>query len=128
MGEILMGAMMFGGFMSAGVQGAANSTVNLDDTCNQIASAKERLSQVEKTYQDLLSSDVELELAIDNYKAAVGNHKHNTQFLLQSLKNNFKQQELANLIGLSTFVFILVLTLLLKKFNIIKNIWNYFVN
>lgn len=119
--------MMIGGGLGALAQGTGNSTVNLEDTCKQIASANNRLNQIEKTYQDMLSSDAEQEMAINTYNEQVGSHLHNTKFLLQSLKQNFKQQELANLISLSVFIFILILSLLLKKFKVYDNIWNYFV-
>ena len=120
----LGGAMLIG--MGAGIAGnaALDSTVNVQNTCNQIDAAQQNLNQITDSYKKLLSNEISVKTAIDNYKLQAGTHKHNTRILTQYLKDSFRQQQLRREVSLAIFLFVLILFLLFKKFNVFGNIWN----
>ena len=123
----LGGAMLIG--MGAGLAGnaALDSTVNVQNTCNQIDAAQENLNKITNSYKKLLSNEMSVKDAINNYRIQAGNHKHNTEILTQYLKDSFRQQQLRREVSLAIFLFVLILFLLFKKFNVIGNIWNLIV-
>ena len=123
----LGGAMLIG--MGAGLAGnaALDSTVNVQNTCNQIDSAQENLNKITDSYKKLLANERLAQHEIDEYSKNVGAHKHNTRILTQYLKDSFKQQQLRREVSLAIFLFVLILFLLFKKFNVIGNIWNLIV-
>ena len=123
-----LGPAMLAG-MAAGLTGnaALDSSFNLQNTCDQISSAQENLNQISDAYKKLLSNEMSVKDAISNYRIQAGNHKHNTEILTQFLKDSFRQQQLRQEISLGIFLFVLILFLLLKKFNVIGNIWNLIV-
>jgi len=120
----LGGAMLIG--MGAGLFGnaALDSTVNVQNTCNQIDAAQQNLNQITDSYKKLLANEMSVKDAINNYRIQAGNHKHNTEILTQYLKDSFRQQQLRREVSLAIFLFVLILFLLFKKFNVIGNIWN----
>ena len=120
----LGGAMLIG--MGAGLAGnaALDSTVNVQNTCNQIDAAQENLNKITNSYKKLLSNEMSVKDAINNYRIQAGNHKHNTEILTQYLKDSFRQQQLRREVSLAIFLFVLILFLLFKKFNVFGNIWN----
>lgn len=123
----LGGAMLIG--MGAGLAGnaALDSTVNVQNTCNQIDAAQKNLNQITDSYKKLLSNEISVKKAIDNYSLQAGAHKHNTRILTQYLKDSFRQQQLRREVSLAIFLFVLILFLLFKKFNVFGNIWNLIV-
>ena len=118
------GAMLLG--MGAGLFGdaALDSTSNVQKTCNQIDAAQQKLNQITDSYKKLLSDEISVKNAIDNYKLQAGEHKHNTEILTKYLKDSFRQQQLRQEVSLAIFLFVLILFLLFKKFNVFGNIWN----
>lgn len=124
----LLGAAMLIG-MGAGIFGnaALDSTVNVQNTCNQIDSAQQNLNQITDSYKKLLSNEISVKKAIDNYRLQAGAHKHNTEILIKYLKDSFRQQQLRREVSLAIFLFVLILFLLLKKFNVFGNIWNLII-
>lgn len=123
----LGGAMLIG--MGAGIAGnaALDSTVNVQNTCNQIDKAQQNLNQITDSYKKLLANERLATHEIDDYIQNVGAHKHNTRILTQYLKDSFRQQQLRQEISLCIFLFVLILFLLFKKFNVFGNIWNLIV-
>jgi len=123
----LGGAMLIG--MGAGLAGnaALDSTVNVQNTCNQIDAAQENLNKITNSYKKLLANEQLAQHEIDDYIRNVGAHKHNTRILTQYLKDSFRQQQLRREVSLAIFLFVLILFLLFKKFNIFGNIWNLIV-
>lgn len=120
----LGGAMLIG--MGAGLVGnaALDSTVNVQNTCNQIDAAQQNLNKITDTYKKLLANESLAEHEINDYITNVGLHKHNTEFLTKYLKDSFRQQQLRQEVSLAIFLFVLILFLLFKKFNVFGNIWN----
>ena len=123
----LGGAMLIG--MATGLAGnaALDSTVNVNNTCNEISEAQDNLNKITDSYQKLLANEISVETAIKNYRLQAGNHKHNTQILTQYLKDSFRQEQLRREVSLAIFLFVLILFLLFKKFNVFGNIWNLIV-
>ena len=121
------GAMLIG--MGAGLVGnaALDSTVNVQKTCDQIDAAQKNLNEITNSYNKLLSNEQLAQHEIDDYIQNVGKHKHNTRILTQYLKDSFRQQQLRREVSLAIFLFVLILFLLFKKFNIFGNIWNFIV-
>lgn len=123
----LGGAMFIG--MGAGLAGnaALDSTVYVQNTCDQIDKAQENLKEITDSYKKLLANEQLAQHEIDDYIINVGAHKHNTEVVTQNLKDSFRQEELRRDISLAIFLFVLILFLLFKKFNIFGNIWNLIV-
>ena len=121
------GAMLIG--MGAGLLGnaALDSSVNVQNTCDQIDAAQKNLNQITDSYKKLLNNEISVKKAIDNYVIQAGAHKHNTKILIQYLKDSYRQQQLRREVSLAIFLFVLILFLLLKKLNVFGNIWNLIV-
>ena len=120
-------AMLIG--MGAGLAGNAflDSSVNVENTCNELDAAQKNLDQITDSYKKLISQQISIENAIDTYRRQAGAHKHNTNILIKYFKDSYKQQQLRTDVSLSIFLFVLILFLLLKKFNVFGNIWNLIV-
>ena len=65
--------------------------------------------------------------ALNEFTNGLQNHAVQTGIATVMLKETFKKKKESQLIGLSVFTFILVLSLLFKYFNVIPNIWNFIV-
>ena len=123
----IFAAIMLGG-MAAGLAGQAalDSTKNVTDTCNQIASAKALQSKTESQYEKLLQKGAKTEAEIINYTNAVGNQKNVYETMTNASKEFAKIDRNSKIIGLCIFLFVLIISLLFKYFNVFGLIWGLF--
>ena len=104
----------------------------LDDKSISSSELIQESLQLAKKYKELncfvtMNEEISVKKAIDNYTLQAGAHKHNTRILTQYLKDSFRQQQLRREVSLAIFLFVLILFLLFKKFNVFGNIWNLIV-
>lgn len=122
-----LGAILFGSMVAGGVASAFSS-----NSASAISTACDNWDQYEKQYKETLSNwndiikgeytnktaardlGISLSLQAIKYKNALSN-----------LKDKYKQQETSYIIGLAIFIFVVLISLLFKYFNVIPSIWNY---
>lgn len=123
----IFAALMLGG-MALGLTGQAvlDSTKNVTDTCNQISSAKELQSETEAQYNKLFKGASVITSEIKAYKTAVGNQKGVYETMTYASKEFAKIDRNSKIIGLCIFLFVLIIALLFKYFNVFGLIWGLF--
>ena len=122
-----LGTILFGSMIAGGVASAFNS-----NSASAISDACDNWDQYEKQYKKTLNDwntiikneyvnisgardlGISLSLQAIKYKSSLNN-----------LKDKYKQQETSYIVGLGIFIFIVLLSLLFKYFNVITSIWNY---
>lgn len=120
------GAVMLIG-MGTGLAGQAalDSSKNVIQTCNSIEKAKEIQNNVETEYTKLIKDSNIIETNLNNYLTTLGSQKQTFKAMTSASKKFSDIDRNAKILGLSIFLFVIVLSLLLKYFNVIPNIWNY---
>ena len=123
----IFAALMIGG-MALGLAGQAvlDSTKNVTDTCNQISSAKELQSETEAQYNKLFKNGFKIQSDIINYTNAVGTQKGVYETMTYASKEFAKIDRNSKIIGLCIFLFVLIIALLFKYFNVFGLIWGLF--
>lgn len=119
-------AMLAGMFLGLVGNAALDSTVNTQKACDQIDQANKNLKDMTDQYKQLLQDESLVKQSIDKYITTAKLHKRNTKILVGIMRDEFKQTQLRQNISLGIFLFVLILFLLLKKFNVFGNIWNLF--
>ncbi len=122
LGTILFGSMVAGGVASAFNSNSASAIRTSCDNWDQYEQQyKETLNGwntvINKEYQNITAArnlGISLSFQAIQYKNALNN-----------LKDKYKQQETSYIIGLAIFIFVVILSLLFKYFNVIPSIWNY---
>lgn len=125
--------MEFGAAMMIGmIAGSVSSTVNdsysnVIDTCQALNNIEDKQKNLDAFWKDT-TGKVNLDTnALNEFTNGLQNHAVQTGIATVMLKETFKKKKESQLIGLSVFTFILVLSLLFKYFNVIPNIWNFIV-
>ena len=122
----LGGAMIIGMGLGLAGNAALDSTVNTQKACDQINQANQNLQDMKKQYKQLLQNEALVKQSIEKYITTAKVHKRNTKILVGIMRDEFKQTQLRQNVSLGIFLFVLILFLLLKKFNVFGNIWNLF--
>ena len=121
--------MMFG-MLIGGIGGAIknNSGSNISDACNSFNKEQQRFNDTKNAWKDVLNKD-----AINLQKA----QSINNTLVLNSIKYKnatrivhdvFRQQENITMVIIAVFIFSIIITFLLRYFNVYSNIWNLIVN
>ena len=121
-GTILFGSMIAGGIGSAF---NSNSAAAIKNACDSWYTTEQQYKKTLQDWQDVIKNESlliyqakkigqDLVLSSVTYKNSLNN-----------LKDKYKQQETSYIIGLAIFIFIVLLSLLFKYFNVIPSIWNY---
>lgn len=123
----------FGAAMMIGmIAGSVGSTINdsysnVIDTCQALNNIEDKQKDLDKFWTNTISKVNFDANALNEFKNGLQNHAVQTGIATVMLKETFKKKKESQLIGLSIFTFILVLSLLFKYFNVIPNIWNFIV-
>lgn len=122
----LLGPMMMIGMIAGGVSSTVNDSFsNVIDACQAKKNAQEKLDDLNKFWKSNLENFSADDAKLNEFKNGLQNSAVQTGILTVMLKKTFQKKKEAQIIGLSVFTFILILTLLLKYFKVIPNIWNY---
>lgn len=125
--------MEFGAAMMIGmIAGSVSSTVNdsysnVIDTCQALNNIEDKQKNLDAFWKDTTGKVIFDTNALNEFTNGLQNHAVQTGIATVMLKETFKKKKESQLIGLSVFTFILVLSLLFKYFNVIPNIWNFIV-
>jgi len=127
MAEFVLGALFIGSGAVASAM-TTYSTLNNDFTkvCSNLEESRTNYNNVVNAYENLITNQTNNMNNITSYIEATGNHRATSMALLTEAKKQFSIQQIAQYTSLSIFVFILVLGLLFKYFNVFGNIWDYF--
>ena len=122
------GAAMMIGMIAGSVSSTINDSYsNVIDTCQALNNIEDKQKKLDAFWKDT-TSKVNLDTnALNEFTNGLQNHAVQTGIATVMLKETFKRKKQSQLIGLSVFTFILVLSLLFKYFNVIPNIWNFIV-
>ena len=122
LGTILFGSMVAGGVASAF---SSNSAGAINTACNNWDKYEAQYKKTLNNWNNIIKNEfqnsydarqlgISLALQTIEYKNALSN-----------LKDKYKHQETSYIIGLGIFIFVVLLSLLFKYFNVIPSIWNY---
>lgn len=122
-----IGALLFGSMIAGGIGSAfnSNSAGAIKNACDNWSKAEEQYKKTLQDWQDVIKDQSllifqakqigkDLVLSSITYKNSLNN-----------LKDKYKQQETSYIIGLAIFIFVVLISLLFKYFNVIPLIWNY---
>ena len=117
------------GMMVGMFAGAVSSTINdsfgnVEDTCAALKNSKDQLDKLDKNWTNIIKNMDKIEQNIDSFNNGIQNSAIMTASATIMLKKTFEKKKQSQLIGLSVFTFVLIMTLLFKYFNIFGNIWN----
>lgn len=121
-GIILFGSMVAGGIGSAF---NSNSAGAIKNACDNWSQSEEQYKKTLKKWQDIIKDQSLLlteakQLGQDLVLSSI-TYKNS----LKNLKDKYRKQEASYIIGLAIFIFIILLALLFKYFNVIPSIWKY---
>lgn len=122
------GAAMMIGMIAGSVSSTVNDSYsNVIDTCQALNNIEDKQKDLDKFWTGV-TSKINLDTnALNEFTNGLQNHAVQTGIATVMLKETFKKKKQSQLIGLSVFTFILVLSLLFKYFNVFPNIWNFIV-
>ena len=122
------GAAMMIGMIAGSVSSTVNDSYsNVIDTCQALNNIEDKQKDLDKFWNGV-TSKINLETdTLKQFTNGLQNHAVQTGIATVMLKETFKKKKQSQLIGLSVFTFILVLSLLFKYFNVFPNIWNFIV-
>jgi hypothetical protein len=122
------GAAMMIGMIAGSVSSTVNDSYsNVIDTCQALNNIEDKQKNLDAFWKDT-TGKVNLDTnALNEFTNGLQNHAVQTGIATVMLKETFKKKKESQLIGLSVFTFILVLSLLFKYFNVFPNIWNFIV-
>ena len=125
MGDIFLGVMVAGGIGGAL---AGNSSGKIKNACNQWQQTLDEYNHFACEWKNILNSgnmDLAEVKVLNTSLVDLGNNYK--EGLLQ-MKDTFRQQELATVIGIVILIFIILISFLFKYFNVYGMVWNFIVN
>lgn len=124
MGDVLLWGMLIGG-----VGGAIknNNSSSISDACNEFEKVNEEFENTLNQWEDTLGQEAMIKFKLDSTIQSLTSSKHLYDSALRSTKDAFRQTELIIMITIGVFIFSIIITFLLRYFNVYSNIWNYFV-
>lgn len=116
--------------MGAGLAGNAtlNSTINVKSVCDKISAAKLQQKTVQDEYDKLFSADNKIIGDFRKYLGALSQKNTLTKQATEEAKKIFSIDKSSKILGLSIFLFILILGLLFKYFNVVGKLWDLIKN
>ena len=122
------GAAMMIGMIAGSVSSTINDSYsNVIDTCQAINNIEDKQKKLDAFWTDTIGNVNFDANALNEFTNGLQNHAVQTGIATVMLKETYKKKKESQLIGLSVFTFILVISLLFKYFNVIPNIWNFIV-
>jgi septal ring factor EnvC (AmiA/AmiB activator) len=122
----------FEGLMVAGmVAGAAVNTLNdsfanVEDTCRQVTQANDKLTEMQDKWKSIFNDIGSAEAQLKAWQDAIETQGEAIANASIGLRETFKQKKESAILGFSVFLFITILSLLLKYFKVFHNIWDFF--
>ena len=121
----LLALMVAGGVTSALIN---NSSGEIENSCKNYNDAIKNFQQETKQWTGLVQRANKDAQKVKDANGTLASNISDYKIQLNYLRDHFRKKFNINLIGLSIFVFIMMLSLLLKYFKVIPNIWNFIVN
>lgn len=121
----LFALMVAGGVTSALIN---NSSGEIENSCKNYNDAIKNYQEETKKWTGRVQQAGRDIQKIKDANSTLASNISDYKIQLNYLRNHFRQKFNINLIGLSIFVFIMILSLLIKYFKVIPNIWNFIVN
>ena len=121
------GALMIGGmFAGAAVNTLNDSFANVEDTCKQVTEAQTKLDDMKTKWQSIMSDEAKAEVKLKAWQDAIQTQGEAIANASVGLRETFKVKKESAILGFSVFIFITILSLLLKYFKVFHNIWDFF--
>ena len=123
-GEIFMGLMVAGG-VAGSIAGNTASTVS--NACNQWQEALDNYNTVACKWKNILEN-VQLQIYMaQQLNEELAEKGTDYKVALSKMKDAFRQQELSTVIGISILIFIILVSFLMRYFNVYGMIWSFIV-
>lgn len=124
MGDLMLLLMTVGGVGGA-IKNNSNSSIN--NACKEFEKVNEEFENTLNQWEDTLGKEAMIKLELDTTIQSLTSSKHLYDSALRSTKDAFRQTEMIIMITIGVFIFSIIVTFLLRYFNVYSNIWNYFV-
>jgi len=124
------GAILFGLMAAGGIGGAisGNSAGKVSSACNGWQGAINNYNTYACKWRNILSTEAANIFAAKEISQNLKSQTSNYSERLLQMKDAFKQQELATVISISILIFVILISFLLKYFNVYGMVWDFFVN
>jgi hypothetical protein len=124
MSELLLAGMVIGA-----VGGAIkdNSGAAIDNACGEFDKANKSLNDTIQKWKNIINDEKRIQVEIQKFGEALTANLHFYQAKKNDIHDAFRQQEFMTMILIGIFIFIIIITLLMKYFNVYENIWNFIV-
>ena len=120
------GLMIAGMFAGAAVNTVNDSFANVEDTCRQVTEAQTKLDDMKSNWNSIMSQVGDAEAQLGAWQNAIETQGEAIANASIGLRETFKQKKESAILGFSVFLFITILSLLLKYFKVFHNIWDFF--
>ena len=121
---LFMGTMFVGGVTANAMKYSAN---NINNYCKEYTNALKEYEKATQEWTNEINKAETTLISVENANLDLASKISNYKVTLGYLKDEFRTKYFSVLVGLCIFVFTLIVSLLLKYYNVIPNIWNYFV-
>jgi hypothetical protein len=124
MGDLLLAGMLIGGIGGAIKNNSADSIKN---ACDGFSDANKQLEENLQTWTKITADADLLHAQATDFGNTITGHLDFYKQKRLDIHDAFRQQELETMIIIAVFIFIIILTLLMRYFNVYGNIWNLIV-
>ena len=120
-----MGLMIAGG-IAGSISG--NSAGSVSNACKQWQGTLDNYNKFACNWKNIINSgNINLD-EVKQLNTGFIDESNNYKEGLSKMKDAFKQQELSTVIGISILIFIILISLLTRYFNVYGMIWSFIVN
>jgi type II secretory pathway component PulF len=123
------GLFMMGGMIAGAIGGAIknNSSENIDDACSAFNKANQELEKTLKHWEKITKDEALLEASAAELGETLTKNADFYNEKKNQIHDAFREQEIITMATIGVFIFIIIIALLIKYFNIYENIWNLIV-
>ena len=115
-------------FAGAAVNTLNDSFANVEDTCKQVTEAQNRLDKMQGKWNLIINDVSKAETQLEQWQNEIETQGEAIANASIGLRETFKQKKESAILGFSVFIFITILSLLLKYFKVFHNIWDFLQN
>lgn len=120
MGDLMLITMAAGTVMSTVI----NSTKGVEDSCNNWQKSLDQYKDTKKSWDSVLQKQGKIDDEITEYTQKLATLQNNFKMANKISEKAFILKRNQIIITMAVSIFSIIIILLLRKFNVYKNIWN----
>jgi hypothetical protein len=120
MGDLMLITMGAGTVMSTVI----NSTKGVEDSCDNWQKSLDQYNDTKQSWDKVLQKQGKIDDEIKDYTQKLATLQNNFKMANKLSEKNFIAKRNQIIITMAVSIFSIIIILLLRKFNVYKNIWN----